>query len=187
LRRIRVGGSEVTLDMTQGAGEVALHMRNEGAPVRASFDPELPLGAKIQSAHIDQREIAATLLQHPQDNHAHVEFDLPRGEGVLRIGYTGGVAIVPAAPRPVIGEGSRSMKIVGVSLKDRVYTIELDHLAAQPARFELRTSWKIEEVRGATVAALAPSSYAIAIDAAPGTDKRAYRRSRVIVTFASVD
>ena len=79
------------------------------------------------------------------------------------------------------------MKIVGVGLKDRVYTIELDHLASAPARLELRTPWKIEDVRGATFAALAPSVYRLEIDASPGDEKRAYRRSKVTVTFASVD
>jgi hypothetical protein len=152
-----------------------------------SFDPELPLGARLQSAHIDQREIAASLVQHAQDTHAHVELDLPRGEGLLRIGYTGGVAIVADAPRPVIGAASRTMKIVGVSLQDRTYTIELDRLASEPAHLELRTSWQIQAVGGAKFSAGAPSSYALEIDASPGTSKRDYQRSKVIVTFASLD
>jgi hypothetical protein len=187
LRRIRVGGSEVAIDMTQAAGELTLHIRNEGAPVKASFDPELPLGAKVQNARIDQREIAATSVQHPQDTHAHVEFDVPRGEAVVRIGYTGGVALVPVTPRPVVGEASRAMKIVGVSLNDRVYTIELDHLASEPTAFELRTPWKIENASGATSQAVAPSSWRLEIGASPGTDKHAYRRSKVMVTFTSVN
>jgi glycogen debranching enzyme len=187
LRRIRVGGSEVTLDLAQSAGEMTLHIRNEGAPLRTSFEPELPLGAKVRSARVDEREIAATLVQHSQDTHAHVVFDLPRGDILLRIAYSGGVAIVPAAPRPVIGEGSRATKIVGVTLKDRVYTIELDHLPSESARFELRTPWKIEDVRGATFEALAPSSYSFEIEAPPGNEQGGYRRSTVIVTFASVD
>jgi hypothetical protein len=187
LRRIRVGGSEVTLDLAQSPGEMALHIRNEGAPLRTSFEPELPLGAKVRSARVDQREIGATLVQHSQDTHAQVVFDLPRGDVLLRIAYSGGVAIVPAAPRPVIGERSRATKIVGVTLKDRVYTIELDHLPSESARFELRTPWKIEDVRGATFEALAPSSYSFEIEAPPSNEQRGYRRSKVIVTFASVD
>jgi hypothetical protein len=187
LRRIRVGSSNVSVDLTHGADEVALQIRNEGAPVRMTFDPELPLGAKLQSARIDQREIDATLVQHPQDTHAHVVFDVPRGEVLLRIGHIGGVAIVPAASPPVVGEASRAMKILGVSLKDGIYTIELDHLTSEPARFELRTPWRIEGVQGATFAALAPSSYAIRIDPSPSDQKRGYRRSTVTVTFARVD
>jgi hypothetical protein len=184
LKRIRVGDSEVSLDVSQSPGELTLKIVNQGAPVRTLFAPELPLGAKVQSAHIDEREIAATLVEHPQDSHARVEFDLPRGEALLRIKYIGGVSIVPPTPRPVIGEASRWMKIVGVSLKDRVYTIELDHLASEPARFELRTPWKIEDVRNATFKAIAPTASSIEIDASANNEKPAYRRSTVIVTFA---
>jgi hypothetical protein len=106
---------------------------------------------------------------------------------VLRIGYAGGVALVPVTPRPVLGEASRAMKIVGVGLRDRVYTIELDHLASKPIRFELRTPWKIEDVSGATFEAVTPASWRLEIGASPGSDVRAYRRSKVTVTFASVD
>jgi glycogen debranching enzyme len=186
LRRIRVGGSEVTLELADSSGEITLHVRNEGAPVRMSFDPQLPLGATVRNARIGGREIAATVEQHPQDTHAHVELDLPRGDVLLSISYTGGVAIVPVIPRPVTGNGSRAMKVVSAGLKDRVYTIELDHLATEASRFELRTPWKIEGVRGATFEALTPSSYRLAVDASPSKEGEAYRRSKVIVTFVSV-
>ena len=79
------------------------------------------------------------------------------------------------------------MKIVGVSLKDRVYTISIDHLASEPARFELRTPWKIEAVQGAQLLATAPSSYRIEIGASADSEQRAHRRSKVLVTFANVE
>lgn len=187
VRRIRVGESLVTLDLTRAEGELNLHVRNDGSPVKMSFDPELPLGATVRSARVDQREISATLVAHSQDSHARVTFDLPRGEAKVSISYTGGVAIVPPVPRPVVGESSRAPKIVGVHLKDGAYTIELDHLTTEPTRFELRTPWKITEVRGAKFEAIAPSSYALNIDAAPSGKAGAYRRSTVVVRFASVD
>jgi hypothetical protein len=187
VRRVRVGDSGITLELTQAVGDVALRISNDGAPVKMTFDPELPLGAKIRNAHLAEHEIAATLVQHAQDAHAHVEFDLPRGDSVLRLTYGGGVTIIPSAPRPAVGERSRGMKIVGVSLKDRAYTIALDHLATQPTSFELRTPWQIESVQGAQLAALTPSSYRIAIEAAPTNDKSAYQRSTVTVRFARVE
>lgn len=79
------------------------------------------------------------------------------------------------------------MKIVGVSLKDRVYAIEIDHLASEPARFELRTPWKIETVQGAKLTVLAPASHTLEIDASADNENRAYRRSKVLVTFASIE
>jgi hypothetical protein len=141
----------------------------------------------VQNARIDEREITANSVQHPQDTHAHVQFDVPRGDAVVHIAYSGGVALVPVTPGPVVGEATRAMKIVGVELKDRVYTIELDHLGSEPTAFELRTPWKIEDVSGATSEAVAPSSWRLEIAASPGNDKRAYRRSKVMVMFTSVD
>jgi glycogen debranching enzyme len=178
LRRVRVGDSRITLELTQTLGEISLRIDNDGAPMQLSFDPELPLGAQAQDARV---------VRNAQDTHAHVDFDVPRGESVLHLAYSGGVAIVAPAPRPVVGERSRGMKIVGVSLEDRAYTVELDHVAAEPASFELRTSWKIESVQGAKLTALTPSSYQLAIEAAPANDERAYQRSTVTVRFARVE
>jgi glycogen debranching enzyme len=179
LRQVRVGDSALLLDLTRSAGEITLRIANDGAPLKMSFEPELPLGAEMRSGRIGERDIAASLVQQPQDTHVRVEFDVPRGETVLRLDYTGGVAIVPVTPRPVIGEASRAMKIVSVSLKDRICTVETDRAVAEPAYFELRTPWKIDSVEGAKVEALAPSSYRLTIDATQ-------KRSKVLVTFAAL-
>jgi hypothetical protein len=187
LRRIRVGDSRVTLNLKQEAGEITLHVDSEGPALRMSFDPELPLGARVQSAQIGERGIAATVAQHPQDTHAHVDFEVPRGEMVVRISYSGGVKVVSPAARPTIGESSRAPKIVSVSLEDRAYTIAIDHLAAAPARFELHTPWKIASVQGAKFAIRAPSSYELEIAASAEREPRAYQRASVVVTFESVE
>lgn len=185
LRKVRIGGSDVTFDLAQSPGAIELRIKNAGAPVRMSFDPELPLGAELRSARLNEQEIAATLISHTQDSHAHAEFDVPSGDAVVRIGYSGGVAIVSPTSRPMIGDTSRAMKIVGVNLERRTYTIDIDHLSSEPARFELRTLWRIENVSGARFEAVSPSSYALTIDESPNADKPAYRRSKVVVTFAS--
>jgi len=187
LRRVRVGDSRLSLELTQASGEVALRMTNEGAPVKMSFDPELPLGASAQNARLGEREIPATLVQHAQDTHAHIAFDLPSGESMLRLTYGGGVALVAPTPRPVLGKRSRAMKVVGVSLEDRVYTIAIDRLISEPARFELRTPWKIESVQGAKFLPTAPGTYRIDIDASGGSGQRAHIRSEVRVTFVRVE
>lgn len=181
VRRIRVGGSRVSLRLTHAIGELTLQIDNEGNPVKMAFDPELPLGAKVQGARIGEQQVAASVVQHAQDTHAHVEVDLPRGNSELRLVYSGGVALVAPTPRPVVGERSRAMKIVGVSLNDRVYTIAIDRLASEATTFELRTPWKIEAVQGAQFTPLTPSSYRLTI--APAADKRIYQRNNLTVTF----
>jgi hypothetical protein len=184
LRRVRVGDAHLTLTVTRSSDETALHILNEGDSVKIAFEPELPLGAAVRGARLDQREVAATLLQHPQDAHAKVDFEAPRGETVLRINHSGGVALIPTPAPPVIGEANRGAKIVAVGLKDRVYTIQLDHTASETTRLELRTPWKIEGVQGATSEKLGSSSYALEIAAAP-SEQRGYRRSEIVVKFAT--
>lgn len=182
LRNVRVGGSAVTFDIVQSPGAVELRIANAGAPIRMTFEPEIPLGAELRSARLNKEEIGTKLVISPQDTHVLAEFDVPRGDVVLRIGYSGGISIVTPPPRPLIGETSRAMKVVGVNLKARTYTVDIDHLASEPARFELRTPWRIENVGGAEYEATSASSYALTIDASP-KGQRAYRRSKVIVSF----
>lgn len=186
LRRVRVDGFDVALDLSQSMDETTLRVRNDGVPIRMTFDPVLPLGAVLRSARLGDREIDARIMQHPEDTHAHMVFDVPRGDVELRVSHAGGVTIVTPNARPTIGEPSRTMKIVSVSLQDRVLTIELDRLASNATRFELRTPWKIEAVRNARFDTLAPDSHSIVIDSSDASDKRAYQRHKINVTFASV-
>src|ERR1700730_11063273 len=64
VRHLRVGGSEITLNMTQSAHEIRLQMQNAGAPVQMAFDPELPLGATLRGVQIGNRSINAKLEQN---------------------------------------------------------------------------------------------------------------------------
>ena len=186
LRNLHVGASEVTIHMIQSANEVRLQMQNEGAPVEIAFDPEIPFGAKLRSAFIENRLIATTLEPHPQDTHARVEFSLPHGSTLLKIGYTGGVAIIPALPQPMIGDSSNAVKITGVNLNNRVYTLDFDYLPSAVSTFELRTPWAIKDAQGAAFEAIAPAVYRFTVSApAQEKDFHAYRHGKVILTFAN--
>ncbi len=68
LRNLKIGPSRLALTMTQSASEIRLQVQNDGAPVNFDFDPEIPLGAELVKARLDNRLIAATLEQHPQDS-----------------------------------------------------------------------------------------------------------------------
>ncbi|MFL6576424.1 MAG: MGH1-like glycoside hydrolase domain-containing protein [Povalibacter sp.] len=187
LRRIRVAGSDVSLEMTRSAEEITLRVKNEGDSVTLSFDPELPLGAKVRTARIENRELQASTVEHAQDTHAHLDIDVPHGDALLQISYSGGVAIVPVITPPIIGAPSAGMKIVSTRLKDRALTLELDHLASESTHFDLRTPWKIANVEGATFAPGTGSSYVVSIKPSSSNEKARYRRSKVIVNFANQD
>jgi hypothetical protein len=188
VRHLRLRSSELTLEVTQAAGEVRLKAENAGAPVPMLFAPEIPLGARLRDALLDERRVAATLEQNPQDTHARVELTLAHGSTQLTIGYRGGVAILPAPPRPEVGEPSRALKVTGVSLAGRLLTLELDYPSVTPSGLELRTRWAIKDVQGATAEAVSPGTYRLKVGGAvPGGRPGPYQHGKVTVTFADVD
>jgi glycogen debranching enzyme len=186
LRNLHVASSAISIHMVQSASELRLEMQNEGAPVEIVFDPEIPLGARLRSAHLANRTIAATLEPHPQDTHAKVEFNLLRGSALLTIDYTGGVAVIPDLSQPMIGEPSRAMNITGINLKGRVYTLDFDYLPSAVSSFNLRTPWTIQGAQGATFEAIAPAVYRLTVGGhAQDKDFRAHQHGKIILTFAS--
>jgi hypothetical protein len=160
-------------------------MQNEGAPVDVVFDAEIPLGAKLLSAQLGSQSISARLEEYAQDTHARVEFTLPRGRTLLSIGYAGGVSLISTPTQLMIGEPTKEIKIVGVRLKNRVYTIDIDYLPGRVSGFELQTPWIIKDVHGATFETVSPNLYRVTVSA-PGQAKDAsvYQHATVTVTFA---
>ena len=184
VRHLRVGGSEITLNMTQSADEIRLQMQNAGAPVQMVFDPELPFGATLRAVQIGNRSIDAKLEQNPQDTHAKVDFTLPPGSTLLTLGYRGGIAIVAPAWRPAIGEPSGAIKITALSLTGRVFVIALDHLISASSSFELRTPWVIKDIQGAALEPVGPSLYRVTLSARTrDAEPHSYQRSKVILRF----
>jgi hypothetical protein len=187
LRHVRVGGAELNLNMLRSADEIRLDVWNEGNPVTLLFDPELPFGAQLTGARAGSLPIAANLEQNRQDTHARLQISLPHGDTLLTIGYVGGVAIVPAPPQPSPGEPSTAIKVTGVSLQDRVLTIEFDRLVSAQSSFELRTPWAIKDAQGADFASTAPSVYRFTVNATAQAGRHEYERSKVVVRFAAIE
>lgn len=186
IHNLRVGNSEISLNMTQSTNEIRIQMQNEGAPVEVAFDPEIPLGAKLLTSHLGPQSISATLEGHAQDTHARVEFTLPHGKTSLSIGYEGGVAIVSDPTQLMIGDSSKAIKITGVRLKDRVYTIDIDYLPAEVNSFALRTPWTIQVAQGATLETVSPNLYRLTISEPTQLKKDSiYQHATVTITFAS--
>jgi glycogen debranching enzyme len=186
LRHVRVGDSEIGISMFQSDKEVRLQMQNDGAPVGVIFDPEIPFGAKLLSAHLESQSVIAALELNPQDTHTKVAFGLPHGSKTLTINYTGGVAIIPDPPYLMIGESSKAIKFTDVSLQGRVYTVKFDYVPSEVSGFEIRSQWIIKNIEGATFLSISPGLYRIDVRAAASDrDSHLYQRSSVEVRFAT--
>src|SRR5262249_12494411 len=114
LRRLRVADSSLTLRMSQLPDAIQLEVENDVPAVGLTFEPQLPLGATVESAEISGRSVAARTLNNPQDTHGSVQLILPSGHTSVMLRYAGGVAIMTAAPMPAVGDPTRALKIVGI-------------------------------------------------------------------------
>jgi len=176
--------------MVRSSSEVRLELQNHGAPVEFVFDPEIPTGAKLGSAQLRQQSMAATpvtttLEGNAQDTHAKVGFTVPNGSAVLTIPYTGGVEIITEPADLMIGEPSKAIKITGVSLKGRVYSVDFDYVPSERSSFDVRTPWKIRDAQGASFEDISSNLYRLTISTSPREKQvDAYQHGKVVLTFA---
>jgi glycogen debranching enzyme len=190
LRNVRVGSSQITMSMTWSAVELQLEMQNDGTSVETVFRPEIPLGAKLESADLEREKkggeaVAATLEPNAQDTHANVKFTLLHGKTLLKLAYSGGVAIVQRGSPALIGEPSTAIKITGTRLSGRVYIVDFDYRPSEVNTFDLRTPWQMQEVRGATIVSSSRDLYRFSVEAPAGDKSRNdYRHGQVTITFA---
>jgi glycogen debranching enzyme len=186
LRNLRVGTSKIGIDMTMSAGEIDFEMQNEGIPIDITVDPEIPLGAELRRAWLAGHPISVSLEKHPQASYAKVEFRLAHGKTSLRISYIGGVMPTVDAAHPTIGESSKTLRITGIELRDRIYTINFDYLPSEVSHITLRSPWGVRGVDGATLENVSPAMYRLTVRAlGQQQDLNVYRHGRIIVTFES--
>jgi hypothetical protein len=148
------------------------------------FDPEIPLGASLRGAKLGGVAIPMALEQNAEDTHAKVAFTLPHGDSVLTIAYTGGVSIIPQLAQFMIGDSSKAIKITGVNLKDRLYTVNFDYIPSSEPSFEVHTPWGIADAQGATLTTISHDLYGITVRL-PGRDKQpnTYQPGKVVLTL----
>ena len=184
VRNIRVGGSNLSLSVSQGLGQIRLQAENNGPPLHFIFAPEIPLGANAKSSRLGGQKLTATLQTHAQDAHISVEFDLPQGHSSIYLDWDGGVQVTTARPQPEIGDGSRGVKIISTALRATFYSVDFDYLPSASSTIELHSPWRIDHVDGATVQNRAGGLYELRMAAGNNSGAGTYKRGRVSITFS---
>ena len=182
LRHLRVAASELTLVLSQADDELRLNVHNEGGPIGMTFAPLLPLGAAPIGAQLQGQPLAVQAEAHAQDSHARMQFEVPHGDAVVTLAYRGGVAVVPPRAVPAVGAPSTALKIVSTTLAGRELRVAFDRVPSQPASLELRTSWRIEDVQGATLEKSGPNPQ-LQLAASAGAPA-GYQRGELTVRFS---
>ncbi len=184
ISKLRVADSEIVLKIVRSSGNLRLVMQNSGPSVDMVFAPQIPLGARINSARLGNAAVAAVLEENVQDTHARTEFAIPHGASSLAFEYSGGVDISIDPTSPEVGEASKALKITKINLHERRYAIDFDYVPANSVSFDLRTPWKIKGITGATYKLISPDFYRISVTTSTNQEsENAYRHGRVAVTF----
>lgn len=163
IKGVRVGASRLDLHMTENEYAITLQVYNPGAPVNIEFDPQLPLGARLQSADIDDAPVKAAVTQSTQDQHARLVVHARTGVTRTTLHYADGVRIVPVEATPRTGDTSVNLKLVsadlsGGELRLKAYAADADH-----AGIDLMTPMKIVSADGADVSQIAKGQYRLTL------------------------
>jgi glycogen debranching enzyme len=187
LSGIRIGTSQIDVKMTQSSSDIRLELENSGDPVEAVFDPEVPQGARLGKAYLGHQVVAAQLEAHPQDNHARVQFRASHGSSLLTISYRGGVSVIPDSPQVQIGGTSKAIKFIDSRFAKNVYTVDFDYVPSVESGFDLRSTWAIQGVGGASERRLSPDLYRVTIIPDLTGANGQYKHGRIAIAFETGD
>jgi glycogen debranching enzyme len=186
IRNVAVRESRINLNLTRSEREISLDLQNDGPSVKMQFAPEIPLGARLLDARLENKRIAASLGSHDQDTHAKLEFQLPHGNTKVSMRYVGGVSLIVPSQRPKLGDPSRGIKVTGVKLDGITYTIDADFVPSAQSTLELKTPWSIQSVQGAALEHLPDGLYQLKINSTEASSPMStYHHATVVVNFST--
>jgi hypothetical protein len=105
---------------------------------------------------------------------------------LLKIEYSGGVALVTDVPLPSIGDSSHGIKITSVTLRSHVYTIAYDSVPAEGGEFELYTPLAIDRTEGVRCKNLLSNHYRCSVTPLDKGSNSSYRHGEATVVFANI-
>lgn len=167
IKNIRVSGGNVAITLVRVPLGLELQTENSGSPVDLLFSPEIPFGARLGGAELDGKPVMVRTEAHQQDSHAALRFTLPTGKSDCVIRYEGGVSLSVKARDPLVGESSKSIKIVSVAYQGTSLVLQADvSRDASLSAIELRTNEKPLQVHGARLSLVSDGHYDLVIDPA---------------------
>ena len=180
--RISLAAATVSLAIHRDGTSLSLDIDNSGPPFTLEFRPDLPLGATLQHAALNQHPVAATIEKYPQQAEAKVVFEAPKGKSELRLDLEGGVSVIPDTPSPLLGEPSFGVKIIDVHLEGHRLSIAADVPADRTSHLRLKTNWNIAASSGVPVKTIAPGIVALTFFAAPNAAS-SDRHAQAVIKF----
>jgi hypothetical protein len=176
LAHIRLSAQSISLALHRTASGLTLGIDNPGDPFQFEFAPDLPLGAKLRSAILNDHPIAGIVESFPQQTNAKIVLNAPHGRSELHLEIDGGVSVIVDAPHPILGDPSTGIRIIDVHLDGTLLSIDADVPTDRASYLQLQSAWKMTSAGGGTVQPIAPGLVKLAFAAARDASAT-YRRA----------
>ncbi|MEX2281056.1 MAG: GH116 family glycosyl hydrolase [Gemmatimonadota bacterium] len=149
---IPVGAHRVWLTIRRGQGKYEVSLRRTGpaAPLFVRLSPALPLGARVERAKVDDRDVPVQAEQTAHDVHASIEFSLSSAAEV-EIEYSGGMEVVTPAESLEIGDRSSALKVLDFRRVGRDYVVLVEGVPTATYTLALRSETRVRSVTGADI------------------------------------
>jgi hypothetical protein len=172
---LRVGESVLKLQLRRSHDGIELAIENSGPAVSIGFTPEVPLGAADVNASVEAGRRNALRLhvsveRDTQDEHAVTAFTAEKGTAHCRIRFRGGVQVSVPHPELRIGDSSRGLRVVGVSLRGETLNLTAYLKKAGETLFTIRSGWKLTDATGADVESREGDLYTMTLRVPPGAE-----------------
>ncbi|TSA24147.1 DUF4960 domain-containing protein [bacterium] len=161
VRNIRVGDQRFGLKMRRTEDETSYTIFPEtrlagpkhGNDTLLCFKPVFPLGTEILEVRIGRKKDRVHVFVGEYNSLPVVRARL-YGKRAIRIRHTGGIAVIPPVPHLRLGEGSRGIRIINESWRQRSYTLVVEGRVGQEYLLDvLDYSHAVTIVEGAMVLA----------------------------------
>ncbi len=184
IRHVQLGRASLDLTLHRTEQGFTLAIDNAGPPCTIEFVPQLPLGARIVRAELNHKAVAVAQDSYPQETDARLTLNAPHGSSELTLNVEGGVALLQAPPTLQLGQPSRGVRVVDMTLAGHALTLNANVPTDRDAHLQLQTGWTLEKAEGAT-AQLLPNGPLDLLFAPKAEETYAgpYRRVQAILTF----
>ena len=164
IENITLPHSRLALTLHQQIDGLQLDILNNGESTAISFEPQIPLGARILSARCDGRNVKSTVQANAEDEHAMLSVEARPGTTSCSVQIEGGVSVIVPQTDPELGNASVGMKITHLELKADRLLLDADAIATRKNIFEVQTPWTLSNVEGGVVHLLSPHLYEVQVD-----------------------
>ena len=149
---VAVGAHRVFATIRRGEGryEVSLRKTGPNTPLFVRLSPALPLGARIERARVNDRDVATQTEESAHDVHAIVELPLTSAAEV-EIEYTGGLEVSAPIETIEIGDQSSGLRVLDFVREGRDYILLVEGQPAATYSLTLRSEVRVRSVSGADI------------------------------------